>query len=141
MAEALPEITLTDPNNRDTEPSPEFSPSVSAVPADLNGIVKGATGRPSTPSSKTGASMSCLATDARARRFEAGAVLTGNRQAGLLQWLDIARPADKIALFEQCERITRTGAGRVLWRQARWPASSSPAGNGPTVAGMRMRQL
>ena len=52
MAEALPEITLTDPNNRATEPSPAFSPSVSAVPADLNGLVKGVPGRPSTPSSK-----------------------------------------------------------------------------------------
>lgn len=58
MADALPEITLTDPNNRDTEPSPAFSPTVSAVPADLNGILKGAQtvhtgpGRPSTPSSK-----------------------------------------------------------------------------------------
>lgn len=60
MTEVLPEITLTDPNNRDTEPSPAFSPSVSTVPADLNAILKNASGRPSTPVSKTGGSMSIL---------------------------------------------------------------------------------
>ena len=55
----MPEITLTDPNNTDKEPAPAFSPSVTTspngplAPADLNGIVKGAPGRPGTPSSKS----------------------------------------------------------------------------------------
>ena len=60
MAETVPAITLTDPNDQDTAPSPAFSPSVSAVPSDLNGIVKGSPGRPSTPSTKSAKGVSNL---------------------------------------------------------------------------------
>ncbi|KAK3684674.1 hypothetical protein LTR37_020041 [Vermiconidia calcicola] len=54
MAESVPAITLTDPNNEDAAPTPAMSPAKDAsremIPAELNGIARDGSGRPATPS-------------------------------------------------------------------------------------------
>ena len=57
MAESLPAITLTDPNNRDAAPSPAFSPLRNSSRADFNGAAKGVPRRPVTPTGRSSTGM------------------------------------------------------------------------------------
>ena len=60
MAGDLPEITLTDPNNRDTAPTTPFSPIKDASGSEVNGAARGTSGRPVTPTARANPSTSYL---------------------------------------------------------------------------------